>query len=159
MVALEAELPVRTRRRIWLWAAMALVPAAVLLAAPVFLSAAVPEPGFCASCHVMEPVRASWATSLHKDAATCTTCHTPANPAGKLLAKYTDGARHVWAQAAGSIPDPIQLRAHSEKVVVSNCIVCHSEQSIHTRVKAQQGRSCLECHQGHSHASVVLPVN
>ena len=41
------------------------------------------KPGFCRSCHIMEPYYQAWATSTHKDHATCVTCHYP--PTGSAL--------------------------------------------------------------------------
>ncbi len=46
------------------------------------------RPGFCSTCHFMQPYYESWANSSHKDV-TCTDCHFPPGLKNKLKGKLT----------------------------------------------------------------------
>jgi cytochrome c nitrite reductase small subunit len=127
----------------WIIGTVLLLLVGVAFAIPL-VATANDDVGFCLSCHVMEDVGKSHATSFHRDVATCSDCHT-----GSLLQKYTDGARHVTANLTGAYPHPIALREVSKEVIAGQCAQCHAEKSLHVRTKQSKGQNCLECHSGH----------
>lgn len=132
----------------WLIGAAVFALVAAALAYPLIATAR-DDVGFCLSCHIMEPQGQSYATSYHKEEATCSTCHT-----GSVVQKYTDGARHMWANLTGIHPDPIEIRSASREVVAANCAQCHNPSSLHSRTKQERNQNCLQCHKGHDPNSV-----
>jgi cytochrome c nitrite reductase small subunit len=139
----------------WRWlmgivGAVALVLLAGLFVYPL-VATANDDVSFCLSCHVMKPMGESFATSYHRQRTevTCSSCHV-----GSLVQKYTDGARHFWANLTGEYPDPIRIREESRQVVAANCAECHNPTSLHARTKQQKGQNCLDCHRGHDPRAV-----
>lgn len=139
------------RRLRWLLAGFLVLIFGAAFAYPL-VATANDDVGFCTTCHVMEGQGKSHAVSFHREAATCSDCHT-----GSIVQKYTDGARHLTANLTGSYPDTIHIRDASRAVVAGQCFECHAEKSLHARQKQQRGQNCTECHKGHDPRPVMLP--
>lgn len=139
--------------RRWRWIVGGFV-ALVLVAAFTYplVATANDDVGFCLSCHVMEDQGKTHATSFHREAATCSDCHT-----GSLVQKYTDGVRHITANLTGNFSHPIVIREATREVVAGQCFSCHGEKSLHARQKHARDANCLDCHKGHDERSVILP--
>ncbi len=137
----------------WILGISILMLAAAVLAVPL-IATANDDVGFCLSCHVMKEYGESHASSYHatEGGITCSECHT-----GSLVQKYTDGARHLYANVTGEHPVPIVLRDSSAKVVAGQCFRCHAKTSLHARTKHEKGQNCLGCHRGHDRRPIILP--
>jgi nitrate/TMAO reductase-like tetraheme cytochrome c subunit len=59
----------------------------VTIVASVLFIRATSQPGFCVSCHVMQPYFDAWRTSKHHNI-NCTTCHVPPGIEGTLKHKF-----------------------------------------------------------------------
>jgi len=107
------------------------------------------KPGFCASCHVMEPMQASWGHSAHGGVAGCNDCHAPAGKLEKVFFKATSGLGHLYFNTTGQIPDNIRALEKSRKIIQTNCLRCHGELLDDTRMGG--GKYCFECHRSTPH--------
>lgn len=85
------------------------------------------DPSACVNCHIMAPFYATWFHSSHSRHATCNDCHVPhENAVKKWTFKGMDGMRHVAAFLTHSEPQVIQANPESAKVIMNNCIRCHT---------------------------------
>jgi len=109
------------------------------------------QPGFCATCHLMQTRYVSWARSDHSRAAACMDCHAEPGALGEIKA-HLNGARYLWVLATGR-PQVI-LRA---EVPQGTCAKCHPIEDLPTEAegvrlahRAHFGADvrCEECHAG-----------
>ncbi len=120
-----------------------LAVAAFMLLGPPKLLAKSESPDFCASCHVMEDEHTAWRHSGAHRRIKCVDCHLPnGNPAVHYMWKSIDGMKDVVSFNSGLVPETINLSAHGEKVVQTNCIRCHEA----TVSRMDQTRKCWGCH-------------
>ncbi|HWI61694.1 MAG TPA: NapC/NirT family cytochrome c [Symbiobacteriaceae bacterium] len=139
------------RRLRWVLAGLAVLLVAAAFTYPL-VATATDDVAFCTSCHVMEGQGQTHAVSFHREAATCSDCHT-----GSIVQKYTDGARHLYHNVTGTYPHPPAIRESSRDVVAAQCFECHADKSLHARQKQARGQNCTECHKGHDPRPVMLP--
>jgi cytochrome c-type protein NapC len=138
---------------------------------------------FCTSCHSMQWVKEEWMESVHyKNAsgvrAECADCHVPHSLGPKLHMKIM-AAKDVWGEITGVIDNEEKFEehrwkmanrvwSHMEKTDSRECKSCHtfdamdlSEQEKLSRKKhkraEEQGRTCIECHQGVAHEVPLEP--
>ncbi|MCC7459858.1 MAG: cytochrome c nitrite reductase small subunit [Proteobacteria bacterium] len=112
------------------------------------------RPTACANCHIMQNQYDGWIHSSHKQVATCNTCHTPSNFAGKWYTKATNGFWHSYYFTTGWFEEPIRITDRGLKVVEKRCQQCHATliQAMHGGPRLD-GRWCTNCHGdvGHLH--------
>lgn len=135
----------------WTLGGLGLILVGLLLALPMGAKAT-ESVTFCLSCHEMLSQGESIAISVHRDAATCSDCHS-----GSLVQKYIDGARHLSGHLTGNYEHPIVLREGSRTVASGQCAECHRATSLHARTREERGRNCLDCHRGHHERPYILP--
>lgn len=106
------------------------------------------DPKACINCHVMVPYYASWERSSHRQVATCNDCHVPQdNKLRKLWFKAMDGLRHAAVFTRRREPQTLRLNPAAVPVVQQNCVRCHADQVMNTRMGSSRWkRSCWECH-------------
>jgi cytochrome c nitrite reductase small subunit len=113
------------------------------------------QPGFCASCHEMQPVHRGWSKGSHA-ATGCYDCHVDRTLAGEVRAKI-NGLRQVYTHFAGTV-DMDQVTA---QVPSHRCVRCHdmaSEDKLGLRIVTAHRKhteaklECTVCHftSGHS---------
>ncbi|MHB8169932.1 MAG: cytochrome c nitrite reductase small subunit [Thermincolia bacterium] len=107
------------------------------------------KPGFCVSCHVMEPMQTTWEHSAHGGVVGCNDCHAPADKVEKILYKAISGTGHMYFNTTGQIPDNIRALEKSRKIIQSNCVRCHSQLVNDTKMGG--GKYCFECHRSTPH--------
>ncbi|HYL70152.1 MAG TPA: NapC/NirT family cytochrome c, partial [Candidatus Dormibacteraeota bacterium] len=115
------------------------------------------QPGFCKSCHIMQPYYASWATSSHRNVS-CIECHIAPGikaeamskfQAANMVVKYFTGAygTRPWAE----IDDATCLRSgcHSERLI-EGVVEYRGVRFDHTDHLGEQRRGmqlrCTSCH-------------
>ena len=151
--------------RILTFLAMFLVPLLVMAGGLSHHLETSKSTSFCLSCHVMKP----YGESLYIDddahlpaahfqnrridrEAACYTCHTTYAMFGDFKAKLT-GAKHVWVNYLGTIPDKLELY---EPFQNRECLHCHGgarsyeENELHSDILedlAGNEVSCLDCHE------------
>ncbi|MBI4656041.1 MAG: NapC/NirT family cytochrome c [Elusimicrobia bacterium] len=105
-------------------------------------------PQFCGLCHAMKNQRETWFHSGHKGVL-CIDCHLPNdNPANHYLWKSIDGAKDLIYHFSGiKEADEITLSGHGRKVLLANCIRCHTDMVEHINTM----RNCWDCHRTLSH--------
>ncbi len=135
---------------------------------------------FCAGCHAMQPMVASFREDVHGGAgpagiqAACTDCHTSHdNPVEHLWSKTRFGAHSLWAQLTYDIEEIAweAKREERERLVFdSGCLTCHggleraSERNAvmftahRSYFLGTTSRQCVACHQhvGHRNLSAHL---
>lgn len=116
----------RNRRlEAFVWLAIRLLPFALIVVIamiPVSIHAT-STPGFCNSCHIMEPYYNSWKNSAHKDV-NCVTCHLPPGVAGTIKGKW-----QALSQLARYVTRTYGTRPWAE-VMDENCTACHKKESL-----------------------------
>jgi cytochrome c nitrite reductase small subunit len=117
------------------------------------------DPATCNNCHVMDSVYEGWFHGGHRQAATCSDCHTPHAFIPKYLVKAESGYHHVSAFMLGKIPDAIRPRESSLGVTQENCIRCHEDtvESI-TMGELPFDRYCWDCHRNAGHDGLGTSV-
>lgn len=117
------------------------------------------DPATCNNCHVMDSVYEGWFHGGHRQAATCSDCHTPHAFIPKYLVKAESGYHHVSAFMLGKIPDAIRPRESSLEVTQENCIRCH-EDTVENITMGEQpfDRYCWDCHRNAGHDSLGTSV-
>jgi nitrate/TMAO reductase-like tetraheme cytochrome c subunit len=114
------------------------------------------RPGFCRSCHIMEPYYVSWEESSHKDV-TCIKCHFPPGVGEKVrgkmlglvqLATYVTSSQ--GPRPAAEIPDASCLRSGChENRLLSGRIDFHGTSFDHRpHLEPRRGKQlrCTSCH-------------
>ncbi len=86
------------------------------------------EPATCVNCHVMGPYYDTWQHSSHSIHANCNDCHVPHD---NIFREYyfhaKDGLRHATIFTLGLEPQVMQAIPASQKVIMENCIRCHTQ--------------------------------
>ncbi len=119
-----------------------------LLLGPPRLLAKTDKPGFCVSCHVMESAYEAWIHAGAHRRNYCVDCHLPPeNMPAHYAWKAIDGFKDMVVFYSGSVPDPIKISSHGEKVLQANCIRCH-EVAV---TMIDKDRKCWECHKRITH--------
>lgn len=120
----------------------------------------------CVNCHIMAPYYATWLHSSHSRDATCNDCHVPHNNfVSKYLFKGVDGMKHVAYFVTNSEDDAIFAETMSSKVIMKNCIRCHTQlttefikdgRMTYMKTQAGEGKACWDCHRNVMHGNVSL---
>lgn len=122
------------------------------------------DPAACVNCHIMTPYYQSWLHSSHAEWATCNDCHLPHDSfVSKYAFKAMDGLYHSAVFTLKAEPDVIRAREASSKVIMNNCIRCHTQLNqefvktgmiSYTEVKEGKGKACWDCHRQTPHTVV-----
>lgn len=121
------------------------------------------NPETCVNCHIMAPQYTTWRHSSHKSVTNCNDCHVPQN---NIISKYyfkaKDGLRHATVFTLRKEPQVIFIKEEGRKVVHQNCIRCHEDLIIDTRLLSynrtmmdfRKERKCQDCHRETPHGRV-----
>ncbi|MBC5620563.1 MULTISPECIES: cytochrome c nitrite reductase small subunit [Butyricimonas] len=119
------------------------------------------DPSACVNCHIMAPYYATWFHSSHSRDATCNDCHVPHdNFVKKWVFKGMDGMRHVAVYLAKGEPQVLQAIPESSKVIMNNCIRCHTQLNTefvktgrvdYMMAQVGEGKACWDCHRDVPH--------
>ena len=122
------------------------------------------DPGACVNCHIMTPYYATWSHSSHARNATCNDCHVPHKTIfHKYGFKAIDGMKHVAYFVTHSEAQAIKAEDASAKVIMDNCIRCHTQlnqEFVNTgrigymQAKAGEGKACWDCHRQVPHGKM-----
>ncbi|MFI3322277.1 MAG: cytochrome c nitrite reductase small subunit [Rikenellaceae bacterium] len=117
----------------------------------------------CVNCHVMSPYYDSWQHSSHAPWTTCNDCHVPhTSVASKYAFKAIDGLYHSAVFTFNAEPQAIRPRDASSKVIMANCIRCHTQLNTEfvktgmlsfDDVKEGKGKACWDCHRDVPHTT------
>jgi hypothetical protein len=157
---LVARPPLSAAVRLWLLAAIGVVPIATALTANVEGFTHTTHRAFCASCHVMEPYTRDAAdpsstslAALHSrneafGEESCYVCHRDYGLFGSVTTKL-GGLRHTWAYYVRGWREPLKLYHPYPN---HHCVYCHStrlpgfmEEPEHAVVKAELDREETSC--------------
>ncbi len=111
------------------------------------------SPEFCSSCHIMEPVTASFEESTHSNL-DCNDCHMPeGNLISHAIFKAKVGSGHFYYNtfAEEKIPVNIEAKEETKEIIKENCISCH-ENTVND-VSHQSKEDCVECHVSVAHGT------
>lgn len=122
-------IPPNLRRRLARWS-LVLIPVAILTVILVSVGTVgfvevSSQPGFCNSCHIMEPYYESWATSSHREV-TCIECHIPPGvrsevrqkiQAANMVVRYFTGAYDTRPWAEISDASCTRSGCHSQRLI------------------------------------------
>ncbi len=118
----------------------------------------------CVNCHVMSPYYQSWQHSSHAPWTSCNDCHVPhQNVAAKYAFKAMDGLYHAAVFTFRAEPQVIRPRAASSKVIMANCIRCHTQLNTEfvstgmidfAATERGEGKACWDCHRNVPHTRV-----
>lgn len=133
--------------------------------------------GFCLSCHTMEQNAKEWRESVHFSTrsgahAQCADCHVPKEFGPKMVRKVM-AVNDIYHEILGTIDTPQKFEArrlelaervwtYMENSDSRECRSCHSygtmdleKQGNLARIKhpaaQQEGKTCINCHQGVAH--------
>lgn len=122
------------------------------------------DPSACVNCHIMSSAYASWSKSSHATRATCNDCHVPQE---SLLSGYMfkaqDGLYHAAMFTFRAEPQVIRPRDGSNKVILANCIRCHTQLNTefvktgmvqYADVKNGRQKACWDCHRDVPHTRI-----
>lgn len=122
------------------------------------------DPSACINCHIMTPYYQSWMHSSHAAWTTCNDCHVPQdNMLNKYAFKAVDGLYHSAVFTFKAEPQVIRPRDASSKVIMNNCIRCHTQLNTEfvntgmiefTQTKEGEGKACWDCHRDIPHTVV-----
>lgn len=104
---------------------------------------------FCSACHVMAPEAVTHKLSTHANL-TCNECHAPATLLSKLPFKAREGARDLFVNTAGSVPERIIAGTRTKEVINANCKACHAMTNM-TVASMESKPYCTDCHRGVAH--------
>ena len=86
------------------------------------------EPSACINCHIMTPYYQSWEQGSHREWAHCNDCHVPQdNFVNKYAFKAADGLYHSAVFTLRNEPMAIRPCNASNKVIMENCVRCHTQ--------------------------------
>ncbi len=105
---------------------------------------------FCGSCHAMSEAALTHAQSVHAKLA-CNDCHAPHNLLEKIPFKAEAGARDIYVNTLGTIPDLIHPQGNTLEVVQANCVRCHSSTVMTVNMTSKE--SCMSCHRQVPHTN------
>lgn len=106
-------------------------------------------PGFCGSCHIMKPYKASHAESKHMGIS-CSECHVPHALLSKIPYKIKSGTRDIIHTISRSYPPVLSLKDDSKQILLTNCRGCH-EATLERVGIAMNAKPCYECHRNIVH--------
>jgi cytochrome c nitrite reductase small subunit len=122
------------------------------------------EPSACINCHIMVPYYQSWEKSSHREWAHCNDCHVPQdNFVNKYAFKAADGLYHSAVFTLRSEPMAIRPRNASNRVIMENCVRCHTQlttefvkagQISYSQASQGEGKACWDCHRDIPHTMV-----
>ena len=118
------------------------------------------DPKACVNCHIMREQYDGWQKSTHHAAATCNDCHVPHDSLlAKYMAKADHGYRHSKAFTLQNFHEPIRITEPDRKMVLENCVRCHSDLIHDISVSAANNDSggavdCIHCHSHVGHGAV-----
>lgn len=122
------------------------------------------DPAACVNCHIMTPYYQSWMHSSHYQWTNCNDCHVPQdNAVNKYAFKAKDGLYHSAVFTVRAEPQSIRPRTASYRVIMDNCIRCHTELNTefvdtgmigYTQVMEGEGKACWDCHREVPHSVV-----
>ena len=125
------------------------------------------DPAVCVNCHVMSPYYQSWSHSSHAVWATCNDCHVPQdNIVSQYAFKAKDGLYHAAMFTIKGEPQVIRAREPSSRVIMDNCVRCHSPlvtemvmrmddgQVSYNDVLAGNAKACWDCHTQVPHTNI-----
>lgn len=122
------------------------------------------DPSACVNCHIMTPYYQSWLHSSHGNQTTCNDCHVPQdNVFNKYYFKAIDGLYHSAVFTFKAEPQVIRAREASSRVIMDNCIRCHTQLNTEfvntgmigfTQTQAGEGKACWDCHRNIPHTVV-----
>ncbi|MFI3263459.1 MAG: cytochrome c nitrite reductase small subunit [Rikenellaceae bacterium] len=117
----------------------------------------------CVNCHVMAPYYESWQHSSHGPWTNCNDCHVPhTSTFDKYAFKAIDGLYHSAVFTFNAEPQAIRPRDASSKVIMNNCIRCHTQLNTEfvktgmlsfDDVKEGKGKACWDCHRNVPHTT------
>ncbi len=115
----------------------------------------------CINCHIMTPYYESWQHSSHSQWTNCNDCHVPHDSEfSKYAFKAMDGLYHATIFTFKAEPQVIRPRDASYKVIMNNCIRCHTQlntEFVNTGMIAYddtqegKGKACWDCHRSTPH--------
>ncbi len=121
------------------------------------------EPAVCVNCHIMGPYYQAWQKSSHAVWTTCNDCHVPQdNLINQYAFKAVDGLYHSAVFAVGAEPQVIRPREASSRVVMQNCVRCHSPLTTefvkmnvdYDEVLKGEKKACWDCHTQVPHTNI-----
>lgn len=121
------------------------------------------DPAACVNCHIMAPYYQSWNHSSHALWATCNDCHVPEGLIAGYSFKAVDGLYHAAMFTLRAEPQVIRPREASDKVILRNCIRCHTQLNTefvktgmvqYTEVKNGREKACWNCHRDVPHTRI-----
>jgi cytochrome c nitrite reductase small subunit len=122
------------------------------------------DPEVCLNCHVMGPYFQSYRKSSHSLKATCNDCHVPQDNTFRSYAfKFYDGLYHAAVFSTGTEPQVIRANEGTKKVILENCVRCHSplvEDYLKMGTSMEEAlsgkeKSCFDCHRDMPHNEKV----
>jgi cytochrome c nitrite reductase small subunit len=152
----------------WIWLIFGFAGLVVGLVAYLFYASLAwsyvsDQPAVCVNCHIMGSFYQSWSKSSHATRATCNDCHVPQD---KLLRKYAfkavDGLYHATVYTLGAEPQVIRPREGSYKVILENCVRCHSPlvteyakmSPDYDSILKGEKKACWDCHRNAPHTQI-----
>ena len=121
------------------------------------------DPSACVNCHIMAPYYQSWNHSSHARWATCNDCHVPEGFVEGYAFKAVDGLYHAAMFTFRAEPQVIRPRDASNKVILQNCIRCHTQLNTefvktgmvdYADVKNGREKACWDCHRDVPHTRI-----
>ncbi len=122
------------------------------------------DPAACINCHVMSPYYQSWQHSSHALWTSCNDCHVPHDSEfSKYAFKAIDGLYHSAVFTFRAEPQVIRPRAASSRVIMANCVRCHTQLNTEfvstgmisfAQAEAGEGKACWDCHRNVPHTRV-----
>lgn len=121
------------------------------------------DPAACVNCHVMASYYQSWNHSSHARWASCNDCHVPDSFFAGYAFKAMDGLYHAAVFTMGTEPQVIRPREASNKVILQNCIRCHTQLNTefvktgmvqYVDVKNGREKACWDCHRDVPHTRI-----
>ena len=145
------------KKRLYVWLGVILAIGLISVAALEYTS----SPGFCASCHEIEPSVEGWRGSVHaqEDAATCLDCHADAGFVGEMVA-HIGGIQEAYVH----ITQKPEAEHISGLVPAERCVACHEDAWADEAFAAEhptQDAPCAVCHRESSHTNekpIYVPV-
>ena len=127
------------------------------------------SPDACINCHTMTPYYATWQHSVHAQWATCNDCHVPHdNVLEKYAFKAKDGLYHAAVFTLRKEPIAIRPREESYRVIMDNCIRCHTDLNTamvktglqcYKDVQDGNAKACWDCHRDVVHGTMSSIVS
>ncbi|MGF7184715.1 cytochrome c nitrite reductase small subunit [Desulfitispora alkaliphila] len=127
----------------WFLATVALAALIVLYVGTGFAMKATDEAAFCGSCHVMNEAVRTYEQSVHASIS-CNDCHAPHDTIPKMAFKAKAGAKDIYKNTTGNVPDVIHATNETRDIVNDNCLNCH--EMTNKNVAMDSKDYCVDCH-------------